>query len=254
MVDAASGFAQPAFSRGLPVALKMAEDFGICALAIHRSHTCTSLGFFTEQIALNGLIAVGFTNASAVVSPPGGNTPVVGTNPIAMAVPNLDGELAFQFDQCTTQTNITNIINAVESGAKIPIGWALDHLGQPTTDPAQALSGSLLPIGGYRGFGFGIMAEVLSAIVTGSSMSIDTNSLKNAAGKPHNVGQFYFLMDPEVFAGHLFWSQLNRLTGAVEIQPNSRLPGLKFSTDEFVSIELNLWQSIIELAMTEIKK
>ena len=84
-VDAGLGFAQPAFARGLPEALKVAEAAGTCSLAVCHSHTCTSLGYFTEQIAEAGYIGIGLTNASAVVSPPGGTTPVLGTNPIAMA-------------------------------------------------------------------------------------------------------------------------------------------------------------------------
>jgi len=70
-IDAQFGFAQPAFERGLPTALEVADEAGTCALAICHSHTCTSLGYFTAQIANAGMIGIGFTNASAVASPPG---------------------------------------------------------------------------------------------------------------------------------------------------------------------------------------
>jgi len=101
-VDAGLGFAQPAFTRALPDALAIAAKAGTCSLAVCHAHTCTSLGYFTEQIAEAGFIGIGFTNASAVVSPPGGNRAVIGTNPIAMAVPAKAGGVAFQFDQSTS--------------------------------------------------------------------------------------------------------------------------------------------------------
>ena len=101
-VDAQFGFAQAAFERALPLALKTVTETGTCSLAVSHSHTCTSLGYFTEQIAKSGFIGIGFTNASAVVSPPGGNKAILGTNPIAMALPAKNGGIAFQFDQSTS--------------------------------------------------------------------------------------------------------------------------------------------------------
>jgi len=90
-VDAKFGFAQAAFSRGLPQALKVAAEAGTASLAICHSHTCTSLGYFTEQIAEAGFIGIGLTNASAVVSPPGGTKPVLGTNPMQVKAYPLAG-------------------------------------------------------------------------------------------------------------------------------------------------------------------
>ena len=93
-VDARFGFAQPAFARALPEAVKAARDCGVASLAVGHAHTCTSLGFFTEQIALEGLIGLGMTNASPIVAPPGGKTRVIGTNPMAFSVPDGKGGLA----------------------------------------------------------------------------------------------------------------------------------------------------------------
>ena len=81
-------------------------------MAISHSHTCTSLGYFTEQIAQAGFIGIGFTNASAVVSPPGGNKAILGTNPIAMSIPSRNGGIAFQFDQSTSAIALGKITMA----------------------------------------------------------------------------------------------------------------------------------------------
>jgi len=247
-VDAKLGFAQAAFERGLADAVKVASDAGTCALAICHSHTCTSLGYFTAQIASEGMIGIGFTNASAVVSPPGGNQAVLGTNPIAMSIPKQGGGIAFQFDQSTSAVALGKITMAAAAGEKIPLGWAVDKDGNPTEDANEALAGSLVSTGGYKGYGFGLMAEVLAAALTGSVNSIDVKGLKLAEGPPHNLGQFYFLVDPTTFSGDDFWQRIARLADAVEQQPDARLPGSRRNFPEEVSLSQELWSQTRALA------
>ncbi len=250
-VDAQLGFAQAAFERGLPTAISVAKEAGTCALAICHSHTCTSLGYFTAQIASAGMIGIGFTNASAVVSPPGGNQAVLGTNPIAMSIPKQGGGIGFQFDQSTSAVALGKITMAASAGEKIPHGWAVDKDGNPTDDPKEALAGSLVSTGGYKGYGFGLMAEVLAAAVTGSVNSLDVKGLKLKDGPPHDLGQFYFLVDPTTFAGDQFWQRIERLTDAVEQQPNARLPGSKRELPNEVSISTDLWTQTLALAAAD---
>ena len=247
-VDAKFGFAQAAFSKGLPRALEVASEAGTTSLAICHSHTCTSLGYFTEQIANAGYIGIGFTNASAVVSPPGGTKPVLGTNPIAMAVPAKAGGVHFQFDQSTSAIALGKITMAAAAGESIPTGWAVDSEGNPTTDPQAALKGSLVSTGGYKGYGFGLMAEILAAAVTGSVNSIDSSALKAPEGKPHNLGQFYFIVDPEAYSGDAFWQKLGTLTEAVDAQPGARLPGTQRSNPTEVTIETAVWEQTLMLS------
>ncbi len=247
MTDAKFGFAQPAFKRGLPQALETATESGTCAFAVCHAHTCTSLGYFTEQIANAGMIGIGFTNASAVVSPPGGTKAVLGTNPIAMAIPAENGGVAFQFDQSTSAVALGKITMANAAGEAIPLGWAVDKDGNPTTDPKAALSGSLVSTGGYKGYGFGLMAEILAAAVTGSVTSLNVKGLKLADGTPHDLGQFYFIVDPTTFSGDAFWARLASLTESVAAQPNARLPGANRKEVSEVSIDKGLWEQTIGL-------
>ena len=247
-VDAGFGFAQSAFAKALPLAIETAREMGTCSLAVCHAHTCTSLGFFTRQIAQAGLVAIGFTNASAVVSPPGGTKAVLGTNPIAMSVPAEQGGVAFQFDQSTSAVALGKITMAASAGESIPIGWAVDADGKPTTDPKAALKGSLVSTGGYKGYGFGLMAEILAAALTGSVNSLDVKGLKLPDGPPHDLGQFYFLLDPSTYAGDAFWQRLARLSDAIDEQDNARLPGSVWPTFDSVSIDAKLWHSTQALA------
>ena len=245
-VDARFGFAQPAFARALPDALAALGDTGIVSLAVAHAHTCTSLGYFTDQIARAGAIGMGFTNASPIVAAPGGKRRVLGTNPIAFSVPDGAGGLAMRFDQSTTTVALGKITMAKAAGQSIPLGWALDAQGNPTTDPAAALAGSLVSAGGYKGWGFGLMAEVLAHAMTGSTPSRDVKPLKAPQGTPHDLGQFYILIDPTLapdFAG-----AMTGLAQAVAMDPGTRLPGRDKTNRDPVTVEPQIWDLAQRLA------
>jgi (2R)-3-sulfolactate dehydrogenase (NADP+) len=249
-VDARYGFAQAAFSKGLQSAVASAKHNGICLFTIAHSHTCTALGYFTSQIAKQGLIGIGVTNAPACVAPPGGNQPILGTNPIAMSVPSSDKEIAFQFDQSTSAIAIGKIRIAAAHGEAIPVGWAIDKDGNPTTNAEAALGGSLLSSGGYKGYGFGLMAEIMAAALTGSVSSINASPLKTVHDEPHNLGQSYILIDPNYNENkEQFWQQLQQLSAAVAKQPNARLPGTGKKLKQSIEIDKAFWEHILTLAV-----
>ncbi|AXI47453.1 lactate dehydrogenase [Sulfitobacter sp. SK012] len=245
-VDAQFGFAQPAFSYGLPVALDAARSLGVASLSVMHAHTCTSLGYFTESIALAGMIGIGFTNASPIVAAPGGKTRVIGTNPIAFSVPDGNGGLAMQFDQSTTTVALGKITMAKAAGEKIPEGWALDADGNPTTDPDAAIKGSLVSMGGYKGWGFGLMAEVLAAAMTGGTLSRDVKPLKAPEGAPHDLGQYYLLIDPSTAPD--FGAQMAALAENVAQDEGARMPGQHRSLADPVNVPDALWSQMTELA------
>lgn len=246
LADAKFGFAQPAFAAGLDLAVETARENGVATLAVANAHTCTSLGFFTEQIAANGLIAIGMTNASPVVAPPGGNKAVIGTNPIAMTVPGAD-EPAMHFDFSTSAVALGKITMAKAAGEDIPLGWAVDANGAPTTDPEAALGGALVSAGGYKGWGFGLMVELLAAGMTGSVNSLDVKGLKLPDGPPHGLGQFYILMDPATY-GDNFADRFARVADAVAEQDGARIPGTTRVAMTEVDVPDALWAQVTALA------
>ncbi|MBW4707579.1 Ldh family oxidoreductase [Roseobacter sp. YSTF-M11] len=245
-VDAGFGFAQPAFSHGLIPALDAARQYGTATLAVGHAHTCTSLGYFTEQIAAAGCIGIGFTNASPIVAAPGGKQRVIGTNPIAFSVPDGQGGLAMQFDQSTTAVALGKITMAKALGQEIPLGWALDVHGEPTTDPDAALQGSLVSMGGHKGWGFGLMAEILAAGMTGSVLSRNVRPLKAPSGPPHDLGQFYIIIDPS--AAPEFDSRVAALAQAASVDEGARMPGQFRHVQEQVEVVDAVWARLIELA------
>jgi (2R)-3-sulfolactate dehydrogenase (NADP+) len=245
-VDALMGFAQPAFAYGLTPALDAARQFGVASLAVGHAHTCTSLGYFTEQIAQAGLMGIGFTNASPIVAPPGGKARVIGTNPIAFSVPDGQGGLALHFDQSTTTVALGKITMARAAGERIPEGWALDADGQPTTDPEAALAGSLVSMGGYKGWGFGLMSELLAAGMAGGVLSRDVKPLKAPEGPPHDLGQYYLLIDPST--SDAFADRLAALGALVAADEGGRMPGQNRVLADPVEVDPAAWAQALELA------
>ncbi|CUH81467.1 Ldh family oxidoreductase [Tropicibacter naphthalenivorans] len=245
VVDARHGFAQPAFSAGLDAALQAAKDNGIARLGIINAHTCTALGYFTKRIALGGCIGVGFTNASPIVAPPGGKTRVIGTNPIAFAVPDGNGAVSMMFDQATTTVALGAVTMAKAAGEPIPEGWALDKDGAPTTDPDAALQGSLCSAGGYKGWGFGLMSEVLAACLLGGTLSKDVAPLKAPDGAPHDLAHSFVLIHP---SDATFFDRMRTLAQAVAADEGCRMPGQDKLPKEAVEVPDALWALVQRLA------
>lgn len=248
VVDGKLGFAQPAFDAGFETACATARESGVCGYAVAHTHTCTSLGYFTEQFAQRGLLAIGATNATPRVAPPGGNRALLGTNPFAMAVPGPDGQVAFQFDFATSAVALGTITKAAAAGEDIPLGWAVDSEGRPTTDASAAVDGSLASAGGYKGFGIGLLVEVLAAGLTGSNASVDVPPLKAADGPPHDLGQFYLVIDPAAYAQGGLAQLTAGLAAGVASQPGARLPGSNREPADQVDVETDLWARITALA------
>ena len=245
-VDAGYGFAQPAFAAALDEATTAARETGIASLFVRHAHTCTALGWFTEAIAKAGMIGMGYTNASPIVAPPGGKTRVIGTNPLSFAVPDGTGGIAMMFDQSTTSVALGRITMAKAAGEPIPEGWAVDAEGKPTTDPEAALAGSLCSMGGYKGWGLGLMVEIMAAGLADGTPSREVKPLKAPEGAPHDLAHCFILIDPSVRPE--FHAMVAGLTEAVAQDDGARVPGLGKVLLTTVAVPDALWEASCALA------
>ena len=226
-VDANRGFAHPAIEKGFAKLIPAAKKNGIAGLAVHASYNSATLGFHTGYLARHGLLAFGFTNATPAIAPVGGKKPVIGTNPLSFAVPGKPGKIAFLIDQSSSAVAWTAVKRAAEDGRPIPLGWALDKDGNPTTDPAQGLEGSMAPAGGYKGFGQGLIVEVMCAALTASNRGPQMGSFMANDGKPIGCGQFFIAIEPEMFSGGAFTKQVTALARSITAQEGARLPNAR---------------------------
>lgn len=224
-VDAKAGFAHPAIDFGLPALVEAARTQGIAALAVTNSYNCGVVGYHVERIARQGLMALGFVNAPASIAPMGGTRPVFGTNPIALAVPRI-GHAPLVLDQSSSVVAKSEIVVHQQRGEPIPLGWALDRNGQPTTDPDAALAGgTMVPSGGYKGAGLALIVELFAAWLTGAQLSIDASSFADNAGGSPRTGQFFIAVDASALAGDAAAGRIERLFSAITDQEGARLPG-----------------------------
>ncbi|MDD9908068.1 MAG: Ldh family oxidoreductase [Ahrensia sp.] len=223
-VDAANGFAHPAIDVGFDALIDAAREQGIAAMSVFNSYNCGVLGYHAERIAETGLLGLCFTNAPASIAPTGGKEPVIGTNPFALGVPGKN-EVAFVIDQSASAIAKSEIMLRNRDGEPIEEGWALDADGQPTTDAAAALKGSMLPSGGAKGFGAGLMVEVFAAALSGAVLGKDASPFSGTAGGPPATGQCFIAVDTDAFSGGLFGARMAALTSALTQQKGTRLPG-----------------------------
>jgi (2R)-3-sulfolactate dehydrogenase (NADP+) len=222
--DPMGGFAHPAIEKGFEKLIPAAQKYGIAGLGLTNSYNSATLGFHTGYLAKRGLLAFGFTNANAIMAPVGGRKPVIGTNPLSFAVPGKPGKIAFLIDQSSTAVTWTAVKRASEEGRAIPLGWALDRNGNPTTDPDEGLSGSLAPAGGTRGFGQGLIVEVMCAALAGASLGTAMGSFQADDGKYIGCGQFFIAIEPSLFSGGTFAKQVTALAKSITRQEGARLP------------------------------
>jgi (2R)-3-sulfolactate dehydrogenase (NADP+) len=226
-VDAKNGFAHPAIEAGFAKLIPAAKKHGVAAMGVTRSYSAATLGFHTGYLARHGLVAFGFTNAMPTIAPVGGRIPVIGTNPLSFAVPGPKGKIAFLIDQSSSTVAWTAVKRAAEQGKAIPLGWALDSDGNPTADPNKGLAGSMAPFGGYKGFGQGLIVEVMSAAMTGACLGPDMGSFTEDDGRPIGCGQFFIALDPKIFAGGVFAKQMGKLVHSIVSQKGARLPNAR---------------------------
>ncbi len=129
----------------------------------------------------------------------GGRTRAVGTNPFGFAVPNGDGP-SIVLDMATSATARGKIIHAARTGGTIPEGWAVDEDGRPTTDPAAALAGAVVPFAGPKGSGLAMMVELLCGALLGGATGTQIGDMYEQWDRPQNVGHMFLALDPAEWA------------------------------------------------------
>ena len=194
LLDAEHGFGQVAGILGMQRAIEMAKVCGISLVGIRHSHSFGTAAFTAKEAAHAGMVGIVLSNASAAIAPTGGKTALFGTNPMAFAFPGEDGAPAIVLDMATAQVARSKVRQALANGEPIPLGWALDEDGNPTTDAERALNGSMIPVGGAKGYGLSLVIDVLAGLLTGSGFAGGAYGL-NHPDQPSNCGHFLVAID-----------------------------------------------------------
>lgn len=188
LLDGEDGIGQVVTEHARELAVARAKEHGIGAVGVRRSNHFGTAMYFTRRAAADGCVAILTTNASAAMAPWGGREKRVGTNPWSIAAPW--GDRAVAVDIANTAVARGKIYLAKERGTAIPDTWALGPDGSKTSDPTEGIEGTILPMGGHKGYAISFMMDVLSGALTGSSIGSEV------------VGPY--VPDGSSGAGHLF--------------------------------------------------
>lgn len=186
-----NGAAGPAIAaHAMRAAIGRAREHGVGLTAVANARHFGAASAYAAMGLAEGCIGLVACNAQAVVAPFGGASALHGTNPIAYAAPA--GEFPpIVLDIATSAAAHGQIFKAQRRGQPIPLGWALDGEGKPTTDPTAALGGVLLPFGSHKGYGIGVLVDVLTGALTGSTIGL---GVRQSDPDPLVGGQSFFML------------------------------------------------------------
>ena len=225
LVDAKCGLAFPACALAVGEAIRLAREFGVAYAGVTNSHHFGAAAYHLESVGTAGLVGLAIGNSPAAMAVAGGRRPLLGTNPIAAVFPRA-GAPALMIDLSLSEVARGKVMVAAKEGRPIPLGWALDRDGHPTTDAAAALDGSMLPIGGTKGAMLALIVELLATSLTGAAMGFEASSFFVDEGNQPRIGQGFLVIDPGALGGEVVYqSRIETLVTTMLEDPSVRLPG-----------------------------
>ena len=227
-LDADHAFGHHAGALAIDAAIEIARETGLGAVSVRDSTHFGAAAYFALRAADAGMIGLSFTNADALVKAFNAREPVFGTNPVCFAAPLRD-EGPLCLDMATSLVSWNKVRNARVSGTALGVDWAFDGAGQPTTDPQAAAS--LNPAGGYKGYGLGMMVEVLCGLLADGPVARELLGMYTAPIEARRrLSHFFLALDIERFVpGERFRARLQGLVEAIRalepVQASVMVPG-----------------------------
>jgi LDH2 family malate/lactate/ureidoglycolate dehydrogenase len=198
LIDGGNGLGQVAAHRAMTMSIEKARRCGIGCCLVRNTNNIGFLAFYTLIAAEKGFVGMIMTNAAAAMSPWGGAEPFFGTNPLSIAVPGSSEETAIVLDMSSSLVARGKVRRAERLKESIPVAWAFDATGAPTTDPSAALKGTLAPMGGPKGYGLALMIDILAGMLSGSKYGPEVKTFHQPEG-PTGVGVCCMAIDVERF-------------------------------------------------------
>ncbi|MBI2555655.1 MAG: Ldh family oxidoreductase [Candidatus Rokubacteria bacterium] len=203
LLDAQKGPGYYPSTVAMDMAIAKARAYGVGIVAVRNSNHFGAAANYSMMALPHDMIGLVTTNSAYVAMVPTfGRTPMLSTNPLSIAAP-AGGEPPFVLDMATTTVAIGKLTIASRWGKPIPEGWAMDPTGKPTTDPKMALAHRLLSplggsrqLGGHKGYGLGVMVDILSGILSGGVYGNLFFRSDMPKEKHHNVGHCFAALDP----------------------------------------------------------
>lgn len=211
LVDGGNGLGQPAGKWAMNRCIEKAKSAGVCMISVRNSNHFGIAGYYAMMALPHDMIGLSLTNSAPLVVPTYGRQALIGTNPISMAVP-AGQETPFVLDMATSVVPRGKLEVYARKEMPIPIGWAVDEEGNPTTNPQAVLdaliqrrSGGIMPLGGtadfsgYKGYGLAVMVDILSGVLSGANFGPRVDEPQDGKEVPSNVGHFFAAINIATF-------------------------------------------------------
>lgn len=226
LIDAGGGLAFPAAALAVTEVVKRARRYGIAFAGVTNSHHFGAAAYHLAPIADAGMTGIALTNSPAAINAWGGKRAYFGTNPVAAIFPRKDAA-PIVVDLSLTEVTRGKIMLMAKEGKPIPLGWAVDRDGNPTTSAQAALTGSLTAIGGVKGAALALMVEALCVALTGAALSVENDSYFEPGNKPR-IGHALIAIDPQALAGaEVYFSRIEDMVAGMLADDGVRLPGAR---------------------------
>lgn len=206
-IEGNNGMGQLLGIRAMKLAMEKAKRSGVGMVTVRNSNHYGIAGYYTRMAAAEGFLGLCMTNTEAILVPTFGRQAMLGTNPIAFSMPATP--VPFTFDAATTVVPRGKLEVYAKRDGRIRDGWALDENGLPCTDAKRVLDniigkkgGGILPLGGageetsgYKGYGFALLCEICTAILSGGTTSNYIYKTPGSSG----ICQFFLAVDYGIF-------------------------------------------------------
>lgn len=203
--DAQNGLGQVAGFRAMKACIKKAADTGVSIATVRNSNHFGIAGYYAMMALEHDMIGISLTNSQPLIAPTYGNGRILGTNPIAVAVPAGE-EKPYVLDMATSVVPMGKISFYQEKEEAVPLGWGMDGAGAPTRDPHVIHDGGcLFPLGGtdvmrgYKGYGLALLVDILSGVLAGAAYGTNIGSPGSVEGPPVDIGHFFMAIDVNAF-------------------------------------------------------
>ena len=225
LISAGSGLAYPACVLAIKEAIARAREFGVSLVSVTDSHHYGVAAFHLAPVGAAGMVGLALSNSPAAMPVAGGKRPLLGTNPIAAVFPRAIG-VPLLIDMSLSEVARGKLMTDAKDGRPIPLGWALDADGNPTTDPRAGLDGSMLAMGGTKGAMLALVVELLVTALTGAALGFEASTLFVDEGNRPRLGHAFLVIDPGALSGRgVYDERIETLIAAMTAEAGVRLPG-----------------------------
>ena len=194
VIDAGNALGQLTARQAVKLAVEHAREHALAAVAVRNAFHFGTAGRYARLMAADGCVGIVMCNTRPLLPAPGGAEALVGNNPIAIALPSA-GEFPVEVDMALSATAMGKIRLAAAAANSIPPDWAVDAEGRPTTDPAEAIKGMLLPAAGPKGFGLAFVIDLLCGGLSGGGVGSGVRPLCGDPAEPYRCAQFFLAID-----------------------------------------------------------